>query len=137
MKVPVRHDKLVRAKTTGLYFPKGCTNIAFQPKNRLHKLTGLIVEDALIPAEEGVTLVISNPGMSPVQLWEELLLGEAQPIVWLIDFTEPKNTPATENKVDCDQTDEMMEHQGIMCGGVHAHMSRALKRQSCYCKGLN
>ena len=60
VKVPARHAKLVHAKTSGLSFPEGCT-IAFHPEDRLHQLTGLVVEDALIPAEEEVSLVISNP----------------------------------------------------------------------------
>ena len=49
------------------------------------------MEDALIPAEE-VRLVISNPGVSPIQLQEGLLLGAAQPVDWLRDFIEPVDT---------------------------------------------
>ena len=89
VKVPARHAKLVRAKTSGLSFLEGYT-IAFQPGDRLHQLTGLVVEDALIPAE--VSLVISNPGVSPIQLREGLLLSAAQPAAWLRDFTEPVST---------------------------------------------
>lgn len=55
----------------------------------MHELTGLVVEDTLIAAEEEVTLKISNPGVSPVQLQEGLLLGAAQPVNWLRDFAEP------------------------------------------------
>ena len=66
VKVPARHAKLVHAKTSGLSFPEGCT-IAFHPEDRLHQLTGLVVEDALIPAEEEVSLVISNHGVSPIE----------------------------------------------------------------------
>ena len=83
MKVPVRHAKLVRVTTEGLSFPKGCTTVAFQPGGRLQELTRLIVEDALIPAEEEVTLMIFNPGMSPIRLQGGLALGEAQPVDWL------------------------------------------------------
>ena len=94
VKVPAHHAKLVRAKTSGLSFPEGCT-IAFQPGDRLHQLTGLVVEDALIPAE--ISLVISNPGVSPIQLQEGLLLGAAQPAAWLRDFTEPVGTTCEKN----------------------------------------
>ena len=89
MKVPARHAKLVHAKTSGLYLPEGCT-IAFQPGDRLNQLTGLVVEDALILAEEEVSLLIS--GVSSIQLQEGLLLDAAQPAAWLRDFTKPVGT---------------------------------------------
>ena len=44
----------------------------------------------MIPAE--VSLVISNPGVSPIQLQEGLLLGAAKPAAWLRNFTEPVGT---------------------------------------------
>ena len=91
VKVPARHAKLVPAKTSELSSPEGCT-IAFQPGDRLHQHTGLVVEDALIPAREEVSLVISNPGVSPIQLQEGQLLGAAQPVDWLRDFTEAVGT---------------------------------------------
>ena len=90
VKVPARPAKLVPAKTRELSFPEGCT-IAFQSGDRLHQHTGLVVEDALILAEE-VSLVISNPGVSPIQLQEGQLLGAAQPVDWHRDFTEPMGT---------------------------------------------
>ena len=65
VKVLACHAKLVCAKTGGLSFPKGST-VAFQPEDRLHELTGLVAEDALIPAEGEVTLMITNPGANPV-----------------------------------------------------------------------
>ena len=71
VKVPARHAKLVRARTGGLSFPKSGT-VVFQPGGKLRELTGPIVEDAIIPAEEEVTLMISNPGMSPIRLQEGL-----------------------------------------------------------------
>ena len=80
VKVPARYAKLVRAKTSGLSFPEGCT-ISFQLGDRLHQLTGLVVEDALIPVEEEVSLVISNPGASPIQLQEGLLLGQLSQLI--------------------------------------------------------
>ena len=108
-----RHAKLEHVKTGGLSFPEGCT-ITFQPEGRLHELTGLVVDDALIPGKEEVTLVISNPGMSPVQLQEELLLGAAQPVDWLRDFAESVDTTC-EKDVEA-QSEMPTEHQDLVCG---------------------
>ena len=89
--------KLLHVRTGGLSFPKGCTTVAFQPGGRLQELAGLIVEDALIPVEEEVTLMIFN-GMSPIRLQGGLALG-GQPVDCLQDFTEPENTFPTEELV--------------------------------------
>ena len=123
--MPARHAKLVRAKTSGLFFPEGCT-IAFQPGDRLHQLTGLIVEDVLILAEEEISLVISNPGASPIQLHEGLLLGAAQPVDWLRDFTEPVG--ATCEKDVSVHPEMPTEHQDLVCG-VTTRTSDLTERQ--------
>ena len=68
--------------------PEDSPFLKVQLGGRLQDLTRLIVEDALIPAEDEATLMISNPGMSPIQLHRELALGEAQPVDWLRDLTE-------------------------------------------------
>ena len=90
--------KLVHVRTGGLSFPKGSTTVASQLGGRLQELAGLIVEDALIPVEEEITLMIFN-GMSPIRLQGGLALGEGQPIDWLQDFTEPENPFPTEELV--------------------------------------
>ena len=117
MKVPAQHAKLVWARTGGLTFPKGGT-VVFQLGGKLRELTGLIVEDGIIPAEEEVTLMISNPRMSPIRLQEGLTLGEAQPVDWLRDFTETEGTPFMEDLEGRSQSEEFTEHQDIVCGVV-------------------
>ena len=90
------------------------------------QLTGLVVEDALIPAEEEVSLVISNPGVSPIQLQEGLLLGAARPVDWLRDFTEPVGTTCEK---DVGVHPEMQnEHQDLVCG-VTAKNSHLTEQQ--------
>ena len=84
------------------------------------------MEDALIPAEEEVSLVISNPGASPIQLQEGLLLGAAQPVDWLRDFTELVGTTCEK---DVGVHPEMQnEHQDLVCG-VTAKNSHLTERQ--------
>ena len=115
----------MRARTGGLSFPKGGT-VVFQPGGKLLELTGLIVENAIIPAEQEVTLMISNPGMSPIRLQEGLNLGEAQPVDWLRDFTKTEDTPSMENLEGRSQPEEFIEHQDIVCGVVEGDGSKDL-----------
>ena len=103
----------MRFRTERLSFPQGCTTVAFQPG-----LTGLIVEDVLIPAEEESTLMISNPGMSPIRLQGGLALGKAQPVDWLRDFMEQKNTSPTEDVAGSGQPEGLNVHQDVVCGVV-------------------
>lgn len=68
----------------------------------------------MIPAEEEVTLMISNPGVSPVQLQDELLLGAAEQVEWLRDFAESVSTTC---QMDVgDQLGTLTEHQDLVCG---------------------
>lgn len=71
------------------------------------------MEDALILAEEKVTLVILNPRVSPVQVQEGLLLGAPHPVNWLRDFADPVGTPCKKNAVG--QPDTQAEHQQFVC----------------------
>ena len=70
--------------------------------------------------------MISNPGMSPIRLQGGLPLGEAQPVDWLRDFTEPENTSPTEESVGCSQSERLNEHQDVVCGAGGRDRSKDL-----------
>lgn len=69
MTVPARHSRFVRAMIGERFFLQVAA-ITFQPKDRLQQLTGLLVEEPVIPAGQEVTLMIINPGMCPIHLQE-------------------------------------------------------------------
>lgn len=122
VRVPARHSKLVQAKIGERFFPQG-TAIAFQPEDRLQELTGLVVEEAVIPAREEVALVISNPGMCPIRLQEGQLLGEAQAVYWVRDFAEADDKSTNENRVcsviDACQPQKLTECQESLLKMLH------------------
>ena len=53
-------------------------------------------------------------------------MGEAQPVDWLRDFTEPENTPPTEDLVGSSQPEGLKEHQDVVCGVVSSNGSKGL-----------
>ena len=85
--VPARHSRFIRAMIGERFFLQ-VASITFQPKDRLQQLTGLLVEEPVIPAGQEVTLMIINPGMCPIHLQEGRLFGEAQAIDWILDLVE-------------------------------------------------
>lgn len=70
--------------------------------------------------------MISNPGVSPIQLPEGLLLGAVQPVDWLRDFTKPVGTICEENVGV--HPELPAEHQDLVCG-VTAKTSDLTERQ--------
>ena len=79
-RLPARHSKLVRVKTT----ERGDKNITsmFEPELKTLREKGLTMTDAVVKVgEKGeVTLVITNQGLEAIELSEGEVLGKLEPV---------------------------------------------------------
>jgi hypothetical protein len=78
-KVPARHARKVQVQVQ--QSPSvGREYALFQPTDRLAQITGLVIEEALVPLGDIATLVVTNPSMHPIQLEGGQYIGDVSTV---------------------------------------------------------
>ena len=91
-RIPSRHRKIIQAKVVG------ATSIPlslFEPLDELTEASGVVLEAGTLEAPQGtcVTLMIENPGLTPISLKKDTVLGTVDPVELI---TNPSTEPAVE-----------------------------------------
>ena len=91
-RIPSRHRKMIQAKVVG------ATSIPlslFEPLDELTETSGAVLEAGTLEAPQGkcVTLMIENPGLTPISLKKDTILGTVDPVELI---TNPSTEPAVE-----------------------------------------
>ena len=87
VKIPTRHAQKVHVQVqqSSLIDQEYAL---FQPTDHLAQITGLVIEEALVPMRDITTLVIANPGMHPIRLEEGQYIGN----VSMVELTQEIDT---------------------------------------------
>ena len=99
-RIPSRHRKMIQAKVVG------ATSVPlslFEPLRELTETTGVVLETGTLEVPQGtcVTLTIENPGLTPISLKKDSVLGTVDPV-------ELNANPSTELAVEQDNTQDAM-----------------------------
>ena len=91
-RIPSRHRKMIQANVVG------ATSIPFSLFELLDELTntsGVVLEAGTLEAPQGTcaTLMIENPGLTPISLKKDTVLGTVDPVELI---TNPSTEPAVE-----------------------------------------